>query len=277
MSTMIPADSIPVLGRHSPRLAALRRIGRGEDPRHTAVDGEKLVSDLAAAGVRFELLLGTPDKAELLARLATSLPGRAAEEVLLVPAETLERVAVTRHPQGILGIVEVPHHEPGIGDVVLYLDRLQDPGNVGAVIRCAAAFGVASVACSPGSADPFSPRAVRASAGQALLLPVCRDAAFAPLAEQFRARDGEVVATVGRGGQPLSSWHGHIPLLLALGNEGQGLDPEVLAASSHHVTIPLRAGVESLNVAVTAGVVLASLVGLAGAPILELKTRRRAR
>ena len=273
MVTMRRDEALPTLGRHSPRLAEVRRICLGEREGLTVVDGTKLISDLAAAGVSFELLLVTPQTYPALAR---RLAGHA-DKVFLVEADALERVAPTQHSQGALGVVKVPRRDLQASGVVVYLDRIQDPGNVGAVIRCAAAFDVAGVACSDQSADPFSPRAIRASAGHALLLPVARHVPFLPLAEQFQLAGGDVVATLGSGGTPLPAWQGRPPLLLALGNEGQGLTPEILAASSSQVSIPLRGGVESLNVAVTAGIMLASLAGLAGAPILRLKTKRRAR
>jgi len=146
---------------------------------------------------------------------------------------------------------------------------VQDPGNVGGVIRCAAAFGASGVACSPGCADPFSPRAVRASAGQALVFPVEAEAAFAPLADAVRRAGGEAFATASRAGVPLSRWRPRAPLLLALGNEGQGVSEEVMLCCAGQVSVPLRDGVDSLNIAATAAVILASLVGVAGSPILE--------
>jgi RNA methyltransferase, TrmH family len=150
---------------------------------------------------------------------------------------------------------------------VLYLDRLQDPGNLGGVIRSAAALGASGIACSPGCADPFSPRAIRASAAQSLLLPVATEVAFRPLAAAFRKRGGEVAATAGTGGKPIAAWRPRLPLLLALGNEGAGLAEEILDGSDTRLTIPLSRNVESLNVAVAAGIILAA-AGLVGSPIL---------
>jgi TrmH family RNA methyltransferase len=270
---MTLSTSLPRLGRHSPRLAEVRRICLGEHPELTAVDGAKLIAELTSAGVVTEVLLLTEEALQTLAKGCATLP----EKVFLVEKGALERVAPTQHPQGMLAVVKVPRHDVPARGTVLFLDRIQDPGNVGAVIRSARAFGATAVVCSEGSADPFSPRAIRASAGHALLLPVARHASFPDLAERFLLSGGEVVATVGHGGTPLRAWRPRPPVLLVMGNEGQGLAPEIMDTCSTRVSIPLLEGVESLNVAVAAGVILASVEGLAVAPILESKVRRRAR
>jgi TrmH family RNA methyltransferase len=255
-------------------VARLRRLIRREEPQLTVVDGLKLVSDVADAGVPVVELFSTESH---LARLQSHpalrnvLEGGRAS--LLDPA-TMAHLAPTRQTQGLLAVVAVPAGHLTPSGVALYLDRVQDPGNVGSVIRCAAAFGASGVACSQGCADPFSPRALRASAGHALLLPVQAEAEFGPLADAFRRTGGEVVGAVSGGGTPLGQLRPRRPVLLVLGNEGQGLAQEVLAGCARQVTVPLAAGVESLNVAVTAGVILATLSGVVGSPILERQSQK---
>jgi tRNA G18 (ribose-2'-O)-methylase SpoU len=92
---------------------------------------------------------------------------------------------------------------------------------------------------------------------------------FERLAQATHGAGGEVAGTAGHGGVSLARWRPRLPLLLALGNEGQGLSEEVQASCKRNVTVPLTGGVESLNVAVTAGLILGSLAGVAGSPILE--------
>lgn len=263
-----------LLGRHNQRVARLRRLIQREEPDLTVVDGLKLVADLAEGGVPIVELFTVSEHLETL-RAVPAL-GRVLDEgrAHLLDPGTMTHLAPTRQTQGVLAVVPVPAARIRPRGVVLYLDRLQDPGNVGGVIRCAAAFGAAGVACSQGCADPFTPRALRASAGQALVVPVEVEAAFAPLAEGIRSAGGEIVGTVGRGGTSLHEWKPRTPLLLVLGNEGQGLSEEVFAGCARHVTIPLQGAVDSLNVAVAAGVILASLAGVAGAPILEGQRKR---
>ena len=268
----------PLVGRHNTRVARLRRLIQREEPELTVVDGLKLVEDLATRGVPIVELFTVEEHLERLrSHEALRLVVDGGRAFLLDPA-TMAHIAPTRQTQGLLVVVAAPAGRLGPEGVALYLDRVQDPGNVGSVIRCAAAFGASGVACSPGCADPFSPRAVRASAGHSLLLPVQPEADLAPLAEAFRRAGGEIVGTVGSGGTRLREWHPRRPVLLVLGNEGQGLAEEIAAACARLVTVPLAGSVESLNVAVTAGVILATLSGVAGSPILErpsLKGRRR--
>ena len=260
---------LPLLGRHSPRLTRLRRIIRRQEVDLTVAEGVKLVRDLAAAGMEMLELYATPERARDLPSLPSIEAAVAAGRAYLVDAATFDRLAPTQHSQGLIAIVAAPAHAVQAEGVVLFLDRIQDPGNLGALIRCAAAFGASGVACSAGCADPFSPRAVRSSAGHALLLPVQTELAFEALVPQFKAAGGSVVATTGRGGVPLHLWLPKSPLLLAVGNEGVGLSQAILDVCDERVTVPLSGGVESLNVTVAAGVVLAALAGVAGPPILE--------
>jgi TrmH family RNA methyltransferase len=266
---MRETGSPQLLGRHNPRVARLRRIIGRQEPELTAVDGLKLTLDLAAAGVPIVELFAVAEQLDALrASAALERVFQGGRAYVLDPA-TAAQIAPTRQTQGVLAVVAVPSARLAPTGVVVYLDRVQDPGNVGGVIRCAAAFGASGVACSPGCADPFSPRAVRASAGQALVFPVEAEAAFAPLADAVRRAGGEAFATASRAGVPLSRWRPRAPLLLALGNEGQGVSEEVMLRCAGQVSVPLRDGVDSLNIAATAAVILASLAGVAGSPILD--------
>jgi TrmH family RNA methyltransferase len=258
-----------VLGRHNPRFAALRRIARGEDPELTVVDGSKLVLDLVRAGVPVLELFGTSAHLPAILQAAQGGTSQSRPEAFLIDDATACRIAPSQHGQGVLAVVRRPSALLRIQGVVLFLDSVQDPGNIGGVVRSAAALGATGVVCSVGCADPFSPRAVRAAAGQSFLLPVLTSARFDILAAAFEAAGGQVVGTCAGAGLPLSSWRPRPPVLLALGNEGSGLSPEVHERCSIHVSIPLAANVESLNVAVSAALMLAFAGGLVPSPILE--------
>lgn len=268
MTSPTPA-AVPVLGRHNPRLAEVRDIIRHGRPGAAVVDGPKLVIDVTRAGMRPDIVLLTSAQMHLLADCPPLASLAAAGLVFVVHDDVMERLAPSRHPQGVLAVFPVKPRTIPLDGAVVYLDHIQDPANVGAIVRCAAAFGAAAVACSAGCADPFSPRAIRAAAGQTLLFPVAKDADFASCAAAIRARRGQLAALLGSGGTPLGWWRASLPLLLVLGNEGSGLDPSIVASCDTTLTIPLRGGVESLNVAVAAGIALAALAGLAPSPILE--------
>lgn len=239
------------------------------------MDGSKLVLELSDAGVPIDELFVTPEHRVTVGRHPRLRALLDSGGCHVVTEDALDSLAPTRHSQGVLAVVRVPKWTIQPRGIVLYLDGVQDPGNVGALVRCAAALGASGVACSPDCADPLGPRAVRGAAGHSLLFPVVADLEFGPLAAAFLTAGGSVVATIGQGGLRLADWRPRLPLLLAVGNEGHGLRRDVIAASSECVSIPLDRGVESLNVAVTAGILLATLGGVAPAPILERGDKER--
>jgi len=245
------------LGRRSEQLRSLRRRVRSRGEGEVIVDGRRLVTDLVRWGVPIrELYLS----ADLVGEPSLEGLVRCADRAWTVPEAAFAQVSPTRHPQGVLAIVDEPRPQPwsGRSGVALYLDRVQDPGNVGSVLRSAAALSAEAVLLSPGCADPFRPAAVRGSAGAVFRVPVERDVDVVEAADRARRGEGEVWAT-GADGVTTTAWRPRRPLLLLLGAEGEGLCEAAEATAGGRVTIPLTGGVESLNVAVAAGILLERL------------------
>jgi TrmH family RNA methyltransferase len=192
-----------------------------------AAEGEDLVEAAEAAGWEPELLL---------------IAGQDVEPELLAQASALG--SGTR----VIGVYKRRWSEPG-GDLSVYLHGVGDPGNVGAVIRSAHALCDGPVTLGPGCADPFSPKAVRASMGSLFARPPAR-AEPGELQGALVALDATAPVTVGElQAQP--------PLVLCLGAEREGLPPQILSRASERVRIALRPdGPESLNVAMAATVAL---------------------
>ncbi len=141
------------------------------------------------------------------------------------------------------------------GPLCVYLHGVGDPGNVGAILRSAQAFGAASVVLGPGSADPFGPKAVRASMGAVFTMPMARTRATEP-AELLAALPGRTIALAAGTGTPLAGpLAGEATILI--GAEREGLPPELLAAADETCRIPIQA--ESLNAAMAATVALYEL------------------
>jgi len=184
----------------------------------------------------------------------------AANSVFELEASVLHELAPTRTPQGVLAVVEEPRWPPWAArrGVALWLDRVQDPGNLGAIVRAAAGLGAAAVLLSPDCADPFGPFAVRGSAGAVFRVPLEREVTAAGAAERVRAAGGEVWAT-GAEGRPMEGWRPAEPCLLLIGAEGSGLGSEATDLADGSVIIPLGRDVESLNVAVATGILLQHL------------------
>ena len=138
----------------------------------------------------------------------------------------------------------------------LALEDLQDPGNVGTILRTAAAAGVQQVLLSRHSAFAWSPKALRAGQGAHFLTTIVEDVDLAPWAARFRAEGGHVAAAVARGGRDLYAAPLPWPLAIAIGNEGTGLSAALTTHADVAVTIPMPGGMESLNAAAAAAVVL---------------------
>ncbi|MEA2467973.1 MAG: methyltransferase, TrmH family [Thermoleophilaceae bacterium] len=146
----------------------------------------------------------------------------------------------------VVGVYEERWAEPG-GDLSVYLHEVHDPGNIGTIIRSAHALGDGPVVLGPNCADPYGPKAVRASMGSVFSCPPARAA--------FEALTGTTIALDSRAEQPLGKVDAEPPLTLCVGGERKGLPPELLEAATHRVRIPLREdGPESLNAAVSAAI-----------------------
>jgi TrmH family RNA methyltransferase len=240
------------LGKHSPRLKEFRRRVRDRRPGEVIVDGKRLATDLVRWGVPIH---------ELYLAEGTAVDGAlldAADRSWELAASVFASIAPTKSPQGVLVVVGEPEHEHWAArdGLALYLDRIQDPGNVGAIVRAAAGLGAGGVMLSSGCADPFGWATVRASAGAVMRLPVERAAESVEVAERVRDHGGEVWATASRGGRAVGAWRPRNPTLLLLGGEGRGLNQEVLTLADGIVAIDLDRDIDSLNVAVAAGILL---------------------
>lgn len=228
------------------------------------VEGVRGVGDLLASGVpvRFVLVDPTlehrPEGAALHARLEA-----AGVEIEAVGKGELARVADTESPQGVLAVCEQPRADldtllAGASDGLLILDAVQDPGNVGTLLRAARAFGLSGAIALDGTADPWSPKTVRAAAGAALSLGIATAhwSEAGPALEKagvdlyLADASGDPVTAVAA---PDGRW------ALVVGNEGAGPRAEVAGAAARTVAIPMPGGSESLNAAVAGSILLFAL------------------
>ncbi len=242
------------LGKHGARVKRLRQAVRRRPQGVVLVDGVRLVADLVRWQLPILELYVTPEN---LASAEIAEAVDAAREVLQVEPELLASLAPTRSPQGVLAVTEEPSWPVWRGErgIALWLDAVQDPGNLGAIVRAAAGLGAAAVLLGPGCADPFGAIAVRGAAGAVLRIPVEREVTATRAVERVRSAGGSVWAT-GAAGIPVTSWRPEAPTLVLLGAEGRGLDRHAAVLADGAVVIPLARDVESLNVAVAAGILL---------------------
>ena len=176
-----------------------------------------------------------------------------------VSSEVLNAIATTVNPDGVVAIApRRPQSEPIISQTRLSIaiERLQDPGNLGTIIRSAVATGVTNLWLSPDSVDIHNPKVLRASVGEWFRLPIVTDRDLAELITQHQQQGIRVIATTSNANK--SYWDVDLtrPSLILLGNEGAGLSKELIALADERITIPLANDVESLNVAIATALLL---------------------
>jgi TrmH family RNA methyltransferase len=188
----------------------------------------------------------SPAGRELLGRLEAAVTVEVSEAAL-------DRLADTRAPQGVAAVFPIEVVTAAAGPIVLVLDGLQDPGNVGTAIRSAAACGLVETVVVRGGADAFGPKAVRAAAAALFAVRVAREGAAAP-GGLLGGRD--VWLAEAGGGRSYDTIDWRRPSALVIGSEAHGPSAEMRALATGSASIPLRGGVESLNAAVAASVIL---------------------
>ena len=188
--------------------------------------------------------------------------------VTTISAKDAARLSDTRGPQGCFAVVRdtlptaadalatLPPEGPS---TVVALDGVQDPGNAGALIRLAAAFDAGAVLTGPGTADPVHPRVVRAATGAWFRIAIARSPGLAADLRLLSGRGYEIVGAASDGPSVWDEPPSHAATArraLVLGNEGAGFSPDVAAVIDRQVGVPINPRVESLNVAVAAGIIL---------------------
>ncbi len=248
-----------ITSRQHPIVKEFRELARGGGPL-ILLDGWHLLGEAAAAKLAVEkiAICGPPTAHEqdVVDRLR-----RSGAEIVDVSGTVLNALSPVNAPTGVVASARRPSVngaamlQPAPA-LVLAATGLQDPGNAGAIIRSAAAAGAGGVVLDESSADPWSWKALRASMGSAFHVPVLRSRGIGSLIQEWRAAGLRIVATVPRGGTPMHNVDFTPPMVLLLGGEGAGLPDELVKSADVRVSIPMRAGIESLNAAVAAAVLL---------------------
>jgi TrmH family RNA methyltransferase len=256
---------VTITSRRSPLVARFRDAARGDAGHALLLDGAHLVTDALAARVSLQLAAVTPAaREEAGVRKLLAALSRAHVDVVTVSAPVMDAISPVRSSSSIVALAERPAVVANANDriyagpaplVVIAVD-VQDPGNVGAIVRVAEAGGASGVVAAGSSADPFGWKALRGSMGSALRLPIAAGQSAEGATAVARGKGCRIVATAPRGGIDVSVADLTGPLAVLIGGEGHGLPPALLAGADERVTIPMNAPVESLNTAVTAALIL---------------------
>lgn len=215
----------------------------------TLLDGVHLMQVAQSVGARFSRVVVTPESTGELAAWLDACPDA---EGVIVDADLFRSLTPTQTPTGILAVVTIPQPRLRVPEFSVLLEEIQDPGNLGALIRCAAAAGVEAIYLSPGCSEAWSPKSLRGGQGAQFLVDVHEHADLASVVCSLR---GPCHAAVLGAAPSLYGLDLRGPCAFAFGNEGAGLGADLLSVCQPF-TIPMPGQTESLNVAAAAAVCL---------------------
>jgi len=252
----------PIEGRHNTLVKQLRRaFGHSEltEDGLCAIEGLRIMEEAIRSGLKLQAVFFS---ASAEARAERLLPQIGAYvETVMLPDKLFAATVPSETPQGVAALVRMKQFS--LDDVLarveagplLVIAGLQDPGNLGTILRSAEAFGAGGVILGEGSVSPFNAKVVRASAGSVFRMPVTR-AKVAEAAQKLRAHRVRLIATSSHKGTPLPQAKLAGELAIFIGNEGAGLPKSLLSEIDETVAIPHSLKVESLNAGMAASIVL---------------------
>ena len=241
-----------ITSRTNARVKALRAALTTRKSDRIGIEGFHLIREAIASGLQLDTLYLREDHAHLL----RDLPEDAAREVLLLSPDAFQSATETENAQGAAALLERPElpYAPRTGDLLLIADGLQDPGNLGTLIRSAEAFGASAVALTPGTVDPWNGKCLRAAAGAAFRVPLPRyDADFLAA---LKAVDTQLLAAVAKDGEAAHATDLRGTIALIIGNEGAGVSAKMLDLCDKEITLATTGPTESLNAAVAGSLLL---------------------
>lgn len=255
-----------VEGRHNALIKRLRQaFAHAEltDEGDCAIEGVHIVEEAIRSGLRFRAILFRESAQAVAARLLPQIGSHV--ETLLVPERIFDGAVPSESPQGVAALVRLK--ELLVGDLlerialgpIVAVVGLQDPGNLGTILRSAEAFGSAGVVLGEGTVSRFNSKVIRASAGSLFRLPVVSAKALGgldALVSQFRDKDLRLLATSSHKGTPLDQAALTPASAIFVGGEGAGLPKSLMSQMDQTLAIPHSPRVESLNAGVAASIVL---------------------
>ena len=259
----ISADRLrPVTGRHNQRLKELRLAFRRAEPTaqgECAIEGVKLLEEALRSGLHLESIFFSESARPLAEKFLPQIGART--ETLVLPNALFNSIVPSDAPQGVAALLKLPPisaaqllDRSGGGPFVVAAG-LQDPGNLGTILRSAEAFGAAGIFLTEGTVSPYNSKVLRGSAGSIFRLPFLQISS-AELIPLLRARGVRLLATSSHHGTRLPQISWTLPLAIFIGNEGVGLSRELTRQMDETLAIPQSAQVESLNAGVAASIVL---------------------
>ncbi len=230
-----------------------------QDAHAFVVEGVRLVEEALASGWKAQLVLYTADLGERGQKLVEGFAGCGAP-VEQVSPQVFQSASDTQTPQGVLAVLSMQSLPPPDRlDFLLIPDSVRDPGNLGAMLRSASAAGVQAVYIPPLTADPYAPKVVRAAMGAHFRLPIS-SLDWPEIHRSIQEADLRVYLAAAGEGIAYTLADFSSPLALVVGGEAEGGSPAASELADARVQIPMPGGIESLNAAVAAGILLFEVV-----------------
>lgn len=232
--------------------------GERTEDGYCAIESVKTIEEAIRSGLRLRAVIFSESARNRAQRLLPQLSAHV--ETVVVADDVLAGIVATEMPQGVAALVKIPQHTieeiAGAGEpLVVVAAGLQDPGNMGTLVRSAEAFGAAGVLTTDGSASQFNPKVIRASAGSMFRLPVVK-AEAKEIVAALRSKGVRLMATSSHKGTPIDEADLTGGVALFIGNEGAGLPKALVHEMDETLVVPHAVDVESLNAGVAASIVL---------------------
>lgn len=249
-----------ITSSQNPKLKLARALmGRAKERREATafvVEGVRLIEEAVTAGWKFQFVLfsdGLSERGLDLVKILTAYR----IDVEEVSGDLLQKVSETETPQGLLAVLEFTEFPiPEVPDFILIPDQIRDPGNLGTLLRTAAATGVQAVLLPPDTTDAFAPKVLRAGMGAHFQLPI-----HSLTWEEIKAQtNGLEIYLADMDGQSCWDTDLHKPLALIVGSEAEGASDEARRLATQKICIPMAGKIESLNVGVAGSVLMFEVV-----------------
>jgi RNA methyltransferase, TrmH family len=251
-----------ISSRQNPLVRRFREVRQGRERHLVLLEGIRLVSEAVQSQLHFEAVVyttrlqSTPLGGQLYQKLAT-ISCRGA----MVNDSIMDAISDVENSQGIAALAHIPYTSPEdlfrtSNPLIIIAHGLQDPGNLGTLIRTAEASGVDTLITTPGTVNPFSPKALRAAMGSSFRLPLVLNLPWANAVSRCHQANLTLVAADQTARERYTDYNWNQPTALIIGQEGNGLDASAQKVADRYLAIPMRAPVESLNVATATAIML---------------------
>ncbi len=254
----------PVTSKENSTVKFLRSLS---DPRQRKkdrvflIEGIKMVEEALHGRAEIEMIVASPSLVQHHGKSILKLAETRSMDILWVSEKIMDTVSETKTPQPVMAVVQMKEHSENElfahgSKLIVIGHRLQDPGNLGTIIRTAEAVGAAGVAITPNTVDPYNTKTVRASMGSILRVPVVRIADVSAFIKKCRQEGFQTAAMTLEGSKTHFDLDLTEPIAVIVGQEGAGLPEDILDDVDHRVRIPMAETIDSLNVATSAAVFL---------------------